>query len=61
LVFRFSSTKLLYIMPHWVPPVPLCSASQGEKSFAYESTGAFSRITNLIINMSIGLSSLGRP
>ncbi|GAA5875787.1 hypothetical protein JCM3774_006457 [Rhodotorula dairenensis] len=25
-------------MPHWVPPVPLCSASQGEKSFAYEST-----------------------
>ncbi|BGP57978.1 hypothetical protein JCM8202_001932 [Rhodotorula sphaerocarpa] len=25
-------------MPHWTPPVPLCSASQGEKSFAYEST-----------------------
>ncbi|GJN93724.1 hypothetical protein Rhopal_006781-T1 [Rhodotorula paludigena] len=24
-------------MPHWVPPVPLCSASQKE-SFAYEST-----------------------
>lgn len=38
--FRFSSSTLLCIMPHWVPPVPLCSASQGEKSFAYESTGA---------------------